>query len=333
MPSARPTIPVEDRLFSLILALLASSIGLSKAEIFETVRGYKEHHRSGQHNPSLDRMFERDKEILRELGVPVESFEPPDDPGNNQSSRYRIPRAAFELPAEVSFSPEETRLLALAARVWRQGSLSAEARRALFKLDALGVGDPDPVIGYAPRLRPADAAFSALDNAIASSRSASFDYLRPGQEEATERTVVPLALVLYEGRWHLHALHEDSGQHRTYLLRRIVGPVREGRIVNVPEGDHGQEALAELEALARSQRAELVVSADSDAALRLGGRATARWIDGGRIVGGRIDLGYIDVSILADELAGFGPEVHVIAPESLRSAVITRLEAVRAAHG
>ena len=328
MPPARATIPVEDRLFSLILALLASTIGLSKAEIFETVRGYKEQHRSGRSNPSLDRMFERDKEILRELGVPVETFEPPDDPGNNQSSRYRIPRGAFELPADVHFTQEETRLLALAARVWRQGSLSAEARRALFKLDALGVGEPDPVIGYAPRLRHTDAAFAPLNSAIASSRSVRFDYLRPGHRQASEREVIPLALVLFDGRWHLHALHEKSGQHRTYLLRRIIGSVREGRMVDAPEGDHGQEALDELDALARSQRAELVVVAESDAALRLGSRATASWIDGERI-----DLGYIDESILADELAGFGPEVRVITPDSLRDAVIARLELVRAAHG
>ena len=328
MPSARPTIPVEDRLFSLILALLASRIGLGKSEIFETVRGYKEQHRPGEQNLSLDRMFERDKEILRELGVPVETFEPPDDPGNNQSSRYRIPRAAFELPADVSFTPDETGLLALAARVWRQGSMSAEARRALFKLDALGVGDPDPVIGYAPRLRPADVSFAALDAAISASRAVSFDYLRPGRAEATPRQVVPLALVLYDGRWHLYAVHEESGQRRTYLLRRIVGPVTERAVVEVPDGDHGAEALAGLTSLAESQRAELLVAVGSDAALRLGSRPTARWIDASHL-----DLGYVDAAILADELVGFGPEIRVIAPESLKAAVVERLQRVVATHG
>ena len=42
---------------------------------------------------------------------------------------------------------------------------------------------------------------------------------------------------------------------------------------------------------------------------------------------------FVDVAILADELAGFGPEVRVVAPDELRDAVIERLERTAADHG
>jgi proteasome accessory factor B len=42
---------------------------------------------------------------------------------------------------------------------------------------------------------------------------------------------------------------------------------------------------------------------------------------------------YVDVHIFADELASYGPEVRVVAPEDLRDRVIDRLVATRDAHG
>ena len=119
-------IPVEERLFSLVLALLATENGLTKNEILSTVQGYRQSFKSSGDNANLERKFERDKDDIRELGVPLETVQAPGDPGNNQNLRYRIPRGAYELPLDVSFSAEETTLLNLAAMVWREGSLSAE---------------------------------------------------------------------------------------------------------------------------------------------------------------------------------------------------------------
>jgi proteasome accessory factor B len=42
---------------------------------------------------------------------------------------------------------------------------------------------------------------------------------------------------------------------------------------------------------------------------------------------------YVDLAILADELASFGPEVLVIEPPELRAAVIERLQRTVADHG
>jgi len=321
-------IPVEERLFSLVLALLATENGLTKAEVLSTVQGYRQDFDTGGDNANLERKFERDKDDLRELGVPLETVQSPGDPGNNQNLRYRIPRGAYELPADITFSAEETTLLNLAAMVWREGSLSAESRRALLKLRSLGVSTDEPVLGYAPRVRVRDAAFDALNAALGRNAYVRFDYLKPGEEKARLRTVAPLALVQHQGRWHLAAEEEGTGIRKTFLLRRIVGRIQTtGKTFEPPAGDESARALLELEEVWDAHTAVVEVEPESDAATRLGKRR------GTVVDGDRLSLHYSDINIVADELAGFGPEVLVVSPPELRAAVRDRLIRTAADHG
>jgi len=347
-PSGASRVPVEERLFSLVLALLATESGLTKNEILSTVQGYRQRHKPGGDNANLERQFERDKDDIRDLGVPLETIDSPGDAGNNQTLRYRIPRGAYELPHDISFSSHETTLLNLAAMVWREGSLSGESRRALLKLRSLGVTAEEPIIGYAPRLRLRDPAFEPLSAALEKHLVVRFAYLKPGEDEAREREVIPLALVQYQGRWHLSAEEfmasalspdsDDQGAHKTYLLRRIVGPVVTGKAAPARPGDHAAAALSGLDAVWEQGIAEVQVVCDSDAATRLTNRrGTEHLADVPATAPGsaeaRLLLHYVDGNILADELAGFGPEVLVLSPHDLRDAVVARLERTARDHG
>jgi proteasome accessory factor B len=329
-------VPVEERLFSLVLALLATETGLTKNEILSTVQGYRQRYAVDGDNANLERQFERDKDDIRDLGVPLETVDSPGDAGNNQTLRYRIPRGAYELPREVRFTPDETRLLILAAAVWREGSLSGESRRALLKLRSLGVAADEPMLGYAPRLRLRDAAFEPLDAALSRGLVVRFPYLKPGDRTAREREVIPLALVQYQGRWHLSAEeHVDGGRregaHKMFLLRRIVGPVTTGKPAPKRRGDHAAAAIAGLEEVWERGIAEVEARADSDAATRLANRRdTERLAEGDGCV--RLRLHFVDLAILADELAAFGPEALVVSPPELRDAVRERLEHAAAEH-
>jgi proteasome accessory factor B len=330
-------VPVEERLFSLVLALLATESGLTKNEILSTVQGYRQKYRSGGDNANLERQFERDKDDIRDLGVPLETVDSPGDAGNNQTLRYRIPRGAYELPSDISFSPDETTLLNLAAMVWREGSLSGESRRALLKLRSLGVTADEPVLGYAPRVRLRDAAFEPLSAALEKHLIVRFPYLKPGEDQAREREVIPLALVQYQGRWHLSAEEVTpavEGARKTYLLRRIVGQVELGKPAPTRPGDHAAAALAGLEEVWERGVAEVEVTCDSDAATRLSNRrGTERLTAEADGREARLRLHYVDLEILADELAGFGPEVLVVSPPELRDAVVARLERTVRDHG
>ncbi|MES2094986.1 MAG: WYL domain-containing protein [Actinomycetota bacterium] len=322
MPSSSVAgIPVEERLFSLVLALLATETGLTKNEVLSTVQGYRQRYRVGGDNATLERQFERDKDDIRDLGVPLETVDSPGQPGNNQNLRYRIPRGSYELPSDITFTAEETTLLNLAALVWREGSLSGESRRAVMKLRGLGLVAEEPVLDYAPRLRARDTAFEPLRAALDRSAIVRFAYLKPGEAEARVREVAPLALVQHQGRWHLHALEPGTRITKTFLLRRIVSQVTTtGTTFPAPVGDQTARALAELDEVWESHTADVEVLIDSDAATRLlKRRGTVR------LSSGALRLHYSDADIFADELAGYGPEALVLSPQSLRDAVRGRL--------
>ena len=82
MAAAPRKVPVEERLFSLVLALLATEQGLTKAEILSTVTGYAHRYASQADRANLERQFERDKEELRDLGVPLETLDAPGAEGD-----------------------------------------------------------------------------------------------------------------------------------------------------------------------------------------------------------------------------------------------------------
>jgi proteasome accessory factor B len=327
-PDAGSRVAVEERLFSLVLALLASERGLTKSEILSTVQGYRQQFSAGGDNATLERQFERDKDGIRELGIPLETVGSPEQAGNNQNLRYRIPRGEYELPADISFSPEESALLGLAAMVWREGSLSEESRRALLKLKSLGDTTEEPVLGYQPRIHVRDTAFEPLRTALERQSVVRFSYLKPGDAAARVRTVSPLALVQHQGRWHLYADEPAIGATRTFLLRRIVSDVTTtGAAFTPPAGDHAAVALRGLQEVWESHVAIVTAQPDSDAAVRLGKQRGASTTPAGEL-----SLHYSDVNIFADERAAYGPEVLVLGPPELRAAVLARLRRVAADH-
>lgn len=318
--SVRP----EERQLNLVLALVATPNGLSKEQILHSVQGYAE--RAGGDRRALEKMFERDKQDLREAGIPILTLGAFDDPDNNQDSRYTIPKTEYELPDDITFSPAEIALLNLAAAVWSQGSLSGAAQSALMKIRSLGIDVDEPILGFAPRVSLRDPAFDALRTANEKALLVRFAYLRPGDAAAAMRTVEPHALLEYEGRWHLFGLDHDRGAERTFLLSRISGAVTitDAQFPPVRRDGAAARARAALDALAASQHAVVEVTPSSEAALRLGRR--------GRIDDGVLHLPFVDAHVLADELASFGPEVLVREPAELRELVIAQLTRVRDAH-
>lgn len=327
--SASQRVPVEERLFSLVLALLATEHGLTKNDILSTVQGYRQRYQPGGDNSNLERQFERDKDDIRELGVPLETIELAVDAGNNQNLRYRIPRGAYELPRDLRFSAEETALLGLASMVWREGSMSAESRRAVVKLRSLGMTTSEPVLSYLPRVRVRDAAFDPLSSALEKHRVVRFNYLKPGESVATVRTVAPLALYQFQGRWHLGAMEQTTMERKTFLLRRIVSAVTITTTPSQPPApDEAARGLAELQSVWESNLAVVAVEPNTDAATRLfKQRGAAPTQDG------KLGLHFVDINVIADELASYGPEVTVLSPTPLRTMVLERMLATAADHG
>src|SRR3978361_758514 len=123
-----------ERLLNLTLCLMASSRYLTVREIAELVEGY-EPGESADSEVAFRRMFERDKEELRDLGVPLETGTPRHF---DEEVGYRIPRRDYALP-DLHLDPDEAAALGLAARLWSSASLATASARALRKLRAPGI--------------------------------------------------------------------------------------------------------------------------------------------------------------------------------------------------
>lgn len=327
MPSKTTVrIPPEERLVNLVVALMATEQGLTKDTILSSVSGYREQSEVGTSKDALEKMFERDKESLRGLGVPIETIGDRADPDDLREARYRVPTAEYELPTDIEFTPAELALLNLAGGVWSESSLSADARSGLRKIRALGIPVEDPILGYSPRISLREPSFAPLQRAIEDSRVVSFRYMRPGSAAPRVRRLQPLALVEFEARWHVYGLDLDLDAPRTFLLTRIVDDVVITRTVGDPalRDGAGERALEGLRELAARQRALLEIDPGTEAWLRLSRRAEPAaqgyWVP------------YVDLHVFADEVASYGPEVRVVEPDEVRTEVIRRLRATRDAH-
>ncbi|MGA7149233.1 MAG: WYL domain-containing protein [Microbacterium sp.] len=319
--------PPEERLVNLVVALMATDQGLTKDTILSSVAGYREQGVAGASKDALEKMFERDKESLRGLGVPIETIGDWADPDDLREARYRVPTAEYALPEDIVFTPAELALLNLAGGVWSESSMSDDARSGLRKIRALGIAVDEPIIGYSPRISMRDPAFPVLHQAIEQARVVTFPYLKPGEERPRTRRIQPLALVEYEARWHVFGIDLDAAADRTFLLSRVVGPVTVTRSAFDPvlrEGA-GERALRGLEDVAAGNSSLLEVNPGTEAALRLTRRAISA--EQG------IRVPYVDIHIFADELASYGPEVRVVEPTALRDQVIERLAAARDLNG
>ncbi|MCM3521541.1 YafY family protein [Curtobacterium sp. P97] len=337
MPATRaPRVPAEERLFSLVLALLSTEAGLTKAEILANVQGYRQRYTSGGDNASLERQFERDKDDVRDLGIPLETIETPGAAGNNQTLRYRIPKGEYDLPLDVRFTPDESALLSLAAMAWREGALSTDSRRALLKVRSAGADDGGTttaqgvagMAAYSPRLRARDTAFEPLRSALDRGAAVRFDYITPGEHAPRRRDLAPLALVQHGGRWMLAAHEFSTGGTKNYLLSRIVGPVSVHQVGQHPApAGAAERALTELDRVWAERTARIAVVPGSDAERRLQRRRGTEVDDDGVLV-----VHHVDPQILAEELAAFGPEVRVLEPAAVRELVVARLRALVADH-
>lgn len=309
-----------ERLLNLVICLLATRHWLTKEQIRHAVPQYV----GCDTTEAFDRMFERDKEDLRDLGIPVvtgtDSAYFTDEPG------YRIDRDAYALP-DVELTAPELAVLGLASRVWQQASLAGPAARAMVKLRALGVEtDEDSLVGLEPRVRTAEPSFGPLYGATRDRAPVAFRYRKPGGEVA-ERHVEPWAVTSRSRWWYLVGRDIDRGSERVFRLSRIEGGIRR---IGPPDSfrtpvDLDPLAVAGGSMPADDRPAVLGVRPGRGGTLRLRARDGAvPTADGWEEI--RVPVG--DVEWLADEIASHGADVLVREPEDLRAAVLRRLRGV-----
>jgi proteasome accessory factor B len=315
-----------ERLLNLVICLLYTRQPLSKARIRDAVPQY------GQtaSTEAIDRMFERDKDELRDLGIPLKT-EPldaffDDEPG------YRIDRREYALQ-EISFAPDELAVLGLASRAWQQASLGGPAAQALRKLSAADVERDDAsIVGIEPRVRTAEPAFEAVRHAVLGRTPIRFDYRTAGSGERTTRHLQPWGMASWHGRWYVTGFDTDRDAPRVFRLGRIEGPVTvdgTSESYDVPP-DHEPRTMIDTMSVEREvQPAVLRVRVGAGNTLRRRADDIREAEEGWS----RVEVGFTDAESFADEIAGFGPDVLVEEPTELVDAVVRRFTGVVSAQG
>lgn len=306
----------SERLMNLVIALLVSPGYVSKDRVRHIVEGYR-----GQTDEAFDRMFERDKEDLRDIGVNVEigSY----DVGFGDELGYRIRRDEFELP-EIVLEPAEAAVVGLAARVWQHARLAEQTQSALVKLKAAGLPvDPDSLSILEPQLAASEAAFEPLWDAVVNRTPVSFSYRRPGQD-ITRREVEPWSVLSWHGRWYLAALDRGRAEPRLFRLSRVAGAVEPAGApgeYDVPDDVDVKAMATALFPAPDDQAATLRVRAGAGVGLRRRATSVVPLGDGWD----ELTVPYSVLTEVGGEVASYGPDAVVTGPDELREHVRRRL--------
>lgn len=320
-----------ERLVNLVIALLSTRGYITAEKIRASVAGYSD----SASAEAFSRMFERDKNELRDLGIPLEvgrvsAWDP--------TEGYRINRDAYSL-APVDLTPDEAAAVAVATQLWESPELITATQGALLKLRAAGVDvDPDAPVAIAspvgvPGLRGSEDVLGILLSAIDSRQAVQFPHRPSRAEPYATRTVEPWGVVTEKGRWYLVGHDRDRDATRTFRLSRIgpeVTPIGPAGAVSVPEGVDLRRIVAQtvtdISAAPAGGLARVWVAGGRATALRRAGRPL-----GGRRLGERdgevIELDIRSTDQLARDIAGYGADAVVLEPASLRDDVLARLRA------
>ena len=306
----------SERLVNLTIALLATKRYLTKSEIFRTVEGY-------EGSPeAMERMFERDKDDLRSLGITIElgTF----DPIFEDEAGYRITPSSYQLNLG-ELDGTDIALLSLAATAWSGAALERESTSALIKLSSMGIdSDSEALSLLTPQVSGTDQNFVLLTDAIVRRSEIEFEYLSADLSKQV-RTIAPYSMRGESGSWYLVGLDRAKDSVRTFRLDRIVSEVivsKKSNTFDIPDqlsdGIQGEAQEFALLRIRKNRGHQL--------------RSLATVVETGE-EWDEIRLPIVDSSWLLRSILWHRDDVVAVEPAALRDQVVESLKELRALHG
>ena len=306
----------SERLVNLTIALLATKRYLTKSEIFRTVDGY-------EGSPeAMERMFERDKDDLRSLGIAIElgSF----DPLFEDEAGYRITPSSYKLDLG-ELDGTDIALLSIAASAWTGAALERESTSALIKLASMGLdSDSEALSLLAPRINGTNENFTVITDAIIRRSEIEFEYVSSDLTKQ-QRRIAPYSLRGQSGSWYLVGQDLEKNSLRTFRLDRIVSEVSASKKSNtyvVPDEipNQGAEEVREVARIRiRKNRGHQLRSyakvLESD----------EEWDE--------VSLPIVDANWLLRTILWHRDDVVLLEPSSLRKQLVQSLKELRVLHG
>ncbi len=296
-----------ERLINLTLALLASKRYLSKAEILRNIPGY-------EGSPETkERMFERDKDDLRSLGIQIDvnNF----DPLFEDEQGYLIKSDSFQF-AENEFTKEELLLLTMAANLWHDSAVEIDSQNALLKIQSLS-GPVENDMTTTPTLRITEdwQLLVSIFTAVQNKQILEFSY------RGKKRQVNPYGLYSSKGFWYLIAF--EINVIKSFKLVRIEGEVdligekdAFEKPVNFNIGNFLKEESNSVSLVSRLQ-------VRKGAALSLRNKFTVKDLDSEWDL---MDIPYTNEQELLEMVLWHGTDLKLIEPAALRQLLVANLE-------
>jgi proteasome accessory factor B len=299
-----------ERLTNLVATLLDTRRPLPLDEIVELVPGYPDD------KAAYRRQFERDKDTLRGIGIPVR-LESIDGLGPEQG--YRIPADEYYLPSLDLTADEQAALHVAVTAVRLEGGPGPD--EALWKL-----GGREGEAANALAALPTVPALPALFDAYRSRASVTFDH------RGERRHVDPWGILFRRGHWYVVGHDHDRGDTRSFRVDRIGGDVEIG-----PPQAFERPARLEPGAILRDEpwrygdedmvSARVAVDALHAAAVieQVGEDAVVERRDDGSVV---VELPVTNTDAFLSFVLGLLDAAEVIAPPELRDEVRARLDEI-----
>ena len=294
-----------ERLINLTLALLSSKRYLTKSEIFNNVAGY-----SGSPE-TMERMFERDKDELRNLGIRIEVRAL--DPLFEDDQGYLIDSDTFQINPN-DFSQEEIFLLTMAANLWHGSALQKDSKAALLKIQSLdGLVATNtvasPVIEDNEDSKKLLLIFDAVERFI----TLEFEY------KGTIRQVKPYGIYTRRGFWYLAAQENDVV--KSFKVVRIGQQIRATSKAQAFDKPSEFKLSAFLEDINAPTTSKAEVRIRKNQALALRKRHKVEEVDS---EWDKLFIDYIFEEDLIESLLWYGSNLVVISPTSIRDQIIHR---------
>ena len=300
-----------ERLLNLVAALLDADRPLTRAEIHERVPGYGE-------GESARRAFERDKDALRAMGIPL--VMEPLRGTRDQGEGYRIPPEQYELP-DPGLAPDELAALHLAASTVRLGAAGGpgEAGMALWKLGgAVGGGGQAPLADL-----PGGEHLPVLFGAVSERRTVRFAY------RGQERRVDPYRLSFANGHWYLIGHDHRRDEERSFRLDRMESAPVAGQAAGIERRGPARGPAPAPWRMGDEEEVEAVLLVDAEqapwAVAKLGeGAMRERRPDGSAVV----TLSVTNRDAFRTFALGFLHHAEVLGPPELRQDMVDWLQGV-----
>lgn len=219
--SVPAAIPRSTRLLNLVVALLNTRKFLSGEYIRRNITGYDQF----TSKETFLRMFERDKDYLRSLGIPIEVGETFEDA---HGMGYRINRSEYEI-GELQLTRNEITAVATAATMWKSPAQIHHSQRALGKIRATGVDitqfeDTATLQYYSGILHQLgiyEEYLSTTLEAIEQKKKITFSYIKAGQNLPLQRIIEPWKIIVQNRQWYLIGFDCDRQDQRQFKFSRM----------------------------------------------------------------------------------------------------------------